>query len=197
MSTGPGELAVHPATPERWNDLERLFGPNGAIAGCWCMWWRLSGREWDELGRDGRREGLRDLVDDGRVPGLLGYRDGEPAGWVSVAPRAEFGRILRSPVLGRVDGGEEPVWSVVCFYIPAGQRRGGIGRVLLEAAVAHARERGARTLEAYPIDVGAADRRPASNELFTGVLSMYREAGFEEVDRRSPTRPVVRVRTRT
>ncbi len=28
------EYAVHPVTPDRWPDLERLFGPRGACGGC-------------------------------------------------------------------------------------------------------------------------------------------------------------------
>ncbi|HEX2026835.1 MAG TPA: GNAT family N-acetyltransferase [Nitriliruptorales bacterium] len=179
-------------TPQRWDDLEQLFGPNGAIAGCWCMWWRLSGRQWDELGMDGRRRALHRLVTDGDVPGLLAYRDTLPVGWVSLGPRERFGRLQRSPVLGRA-GSEDPrVWSIVCFYLPARERRRGVGRALLDAAVDHARERGATSLEAYPVDLAAVDRRWSSNDLFTGVLTMFADAGFQEVARHRPNRPIVR-----
>ena len=30
------QYEFHPVTPARWNDLEKLFGPRGACAGCWC-----------------------------------------------------------------------------------------------------------------------------------------------------------------
>jgi hypothetical protein len=30
------ELAVHPVTPDRWDDLVMLFGERGASSGCWC-----------------------------------------------------------------------------------------------------------------------------------------------------------------
>lgn len=186
------ELDVRPVTPERWDDLEQLFGPNGSISGCWCMWWRLSGRQWDELGADRRRRALHRLVTGGEVPGLLAYRDARPVGWVSLGPRERFGRIQRSPVLGRAGSGGSRVWSIVCFYLPARERRGGVGRALLDAAVDHAREQGAGTLEAYPVDLAAVDRRWSSNELFTGVLTMFLDAGFQEVARHRPNRPVVR-----
>ncbi len=29
-------------TPERWDDFEKLFGPHGAIGGCWRMGWWLN-----------------------------------------------------------------------------------------------------------------------------------------------------------
>ena len=44
-----GELDIRPLTPDRWADLETRFGPRGACAGCWCMWWRLTRREWELL----------------------------------------------------------------------------------------------------------------------------------------------------
>jgi GNAT superfamily N-acetyltransferase len=148
------QLEVRPLTPERWADLEDLFGPKGAIAGCWCMWWRQSGAEHDRAGNDGNRAALRRLTDAG-TPGLLGYVDGEPVGWCSFGRREEFGRLNRSPKLKAVDS--EPVWSIVCFYVRPGQRAAGVASALLDAAVEHVRDLGARLVEAYPID--PAERR--------------------------------------
>lgn len=190
MTAGLSEpMEVHPVTPDRWDDLVELFGRDrGAYSGCWCMWWRQTAAEYERDHGPSNRRALRRLVDAGRVPGLLAYADGVPAGWVSVAPRGEFGRLQRSPVLGPVD--EEPVWSIVCFYIDRGHRRQGVGRALLEAAVAYAVANGARIVEGYPVD--PMQRRKASAELFTGVPSMFEAAGFREVARRSPTRPIMR-----
>ena len=28
-------LEFYPLTPDRWPDLEALFGPRGAVGGCW------------------------------------------------------------------------------------------------------------------------------------------------------------------
>jgi GNAT superfamily N-acetyltransferase len=155
------------------------------------MWWRMPSNEFDRVGGPAKRSSLKGLVERRRVPGLLAYRDGEPVGWVSVAPREEFGRIERSNTLARVD--DTPVWSIVCFYIPRSQRGEGVGRALLEGAVEHVRSRGGRTLEAYPIDTGR-DRRPAA-DIFTGTLRMFEAAGFREVARRG-RRPIVRRRVR-
>lgn len=107
---------------------------------------------------------------------------------MSVAPRDEFGRLDRSPVLGRVD--DRPVWSVVCFYIPRQHRRGGVGEALLRAAVDHAASRGAGIVEGYP--VATADGKVPGASIYTGVVSMFRRAGFREVERRSEKRPIMR-----
>jgi hypothetical protein len=62
---------------------------------------------------------------------------------------------------------------------------------LLAAAVDHAARKGARIIEGYPID--ESRRTPTNAEAFTGLESMFRRAGFEEVvRRRSPSRPVMR-----
>lgn len=182
-------LHIRPLTPDRWDDLVALFGPHGAMAGCWCMWWRQTAREFEQHAGEANREALRALAHAGRVPGLLAYRGGRAVGWVSVAPREEFGRLERSPTLGRVD--EAPVWSVVCFYVARDERRGGVSSALLRAAADHAAAQGGRCLEGYPVDV--RDGRSRAGDIFTGVLSTFREAGFREVARRSPKRPIVRL----
>ena len=107
------KLKVLPLTPDNWSDLETLFGENGAHGGCWCMWFRQTNAEAERQSGEGNRMALKQIVDEGHVPGLIAYVDGFPAGWVSVAPRSEFSRLARSRVIKPVD--EQPVWSVVCF----------------------------------------------------------------------------------
>ena len=184
-------LEIHPVTRDRWADLLRLVGDRGAFSGCWCMWWRVTSAEFAERAGAGNRRSFKRLVDQEREPGLLGYSGGEPVGWVSVAPRDEFGRLDRSPVLGRVD--DEPVWSIVCFYIDRRHRRKGVGAALLRGAVEHAASRGARVVEGYPIDTGG-EKMPGA-EVFTGLLPMFEAAGFRVVERRRPRRPIVRFYT--
>ncbi|HEU4429274.1 MAG TPA: GNAT family N-acetyltransferase [Myxococcota bacterium] len=133
------------------------------------------------------REQLRALVDSGTSPGLIGYRGGVPVGWISLGPREQYQKLARSPVMKPVD--DQPVWSIVCFVVPAAYRRQGVAAALLAGATAWAKKRGARLLEAYPVDKPDATR---DDSLWFGKASTFERAGFEEVARRKPTRPVVR-----
>jgi GNAT superfamily N-acetyltransferase len=183
-----GELAVHPVTPDRWDDLVELFGPSGAYSGCWCMWNRQTNKEFEECHGDENRRRLQKLVADGQVPGMLAYRDGKPIGWVSVGPRADFGRLQRSPVTKPVD--DVPVWAITCFVIARKHRNKGVATALLDAAVAYAAERGAIAVEGYPVDPGR--KRMQDSEGWHGLASMFDDAGFDELARPSETRPLMR-----
>ena len=179
---------IHPVTPERWDDLVALFGERGAYGGCWCTWWRQTQAEFNRNAGAANRALLQSIVESGRVPGLLAYRDGRPVGWCSLAPREEFGRLQRSPVLGPVD--DRPVWSIVCFYIDRAHRGQGVAAALLRAAVRYAAEHGAQIVEGYPVDPRGS--QPNNAAVYTGVVTMFEQAGFEEVARRSEKRPIMR-----
>ena len=188
-TTTPLALDIHPLTPDRWDDLERLFGRQGAYSGCWCMWWRLAGKDYGNSTSQERKEQFRGIVATGRVPGLLAYRDGVPVGWCAVSPRDEFPRFGRSRYWKPID--DLPVWSIVCFYIAARQRGQGIATRLLHAAIDYAREQGASLLEAYPKEV---ESPVSDSSVYTGTAAMFRAAGFEEVARRHPGLPIMRLR---
>ena len=153
------------------------------------MWWRVTSQEWNDRHGDGLRSELKALVDEDEQPGLLAFAGDEPIGWVAVAPRSEFPRLDRSPKLRPID--DKPVWSITCFYIDRHHRRQGVAQELLSAAVEFARSRGAEVIEAYPVDTSGL-KSPSSASLFTGVLSIFEEAGFQEVARRGG-RPIVRL----
>lgn len=185
-------VTVVPVTAARWKDLERLFGPNGGCAGCWCMWFRQGSAEFRARHGESNRRALRRLVKAAVAPGVIAYRDGEPAGWCAVAPREQYPRLLRSRTLAPRD--DRPAWAVTCFYVKPGLRRGGLGRPLLEAAVRYARAHGARLLEGYPID--PVTRVVTNSEAFHGLVSTFRACGFRELERRSPNRPIMRLELR-
>jgi GNAT superfamily N-acetyltransferase len=186
---GEAELEIHPLTPDRWDDLVTVFDRPGDPKGCWCMFYRVRSRDFERLWGQGARAAFRQVVTDGPPPGLLAYRDGTPVGWVAVAPRDAYPRILNSRVLRPLD--DAPAcWAVVCFYVVRGERGGGVAAALLEAAVDFAADHGARAVEGYPKDTAGA--RKHANEMFVGSVSMFAEAGFEEVGRRSPQRPIMR-----
>jgi GNAT superfamily N-acetyltransferase len=187
MMNGKVRLEIHRLTASRWADFEKLFGKNGACAGCWCMWWRLPHAQWLAQKGENNRKAMQKLVKAGSVPGLLAYADAQPVGWCAVAPRQDYPRFNKSRVLKPVD--EQPVWSVTCFFVAREFRRRGITTQLLEAAAKFARRRGAKILEGYPIE---PKRDQPDAFVYTGLASAFRKAGFKEVARRSPTRPIFR-----
>jgi len=184
-------LAVHPATPDRWPDLEALFGRNGACGGCWCQFWKQSNAEY-RAGKGGpNHAALRRSVKGGAVPGLLAYAGDQPVGWVAVEPRSRYRRLAISRNLPVVD--ERPTWSVPCFFVARGWRGRGVASRLLSAAVAHARAHGAPAVEGYPVD---SDRPLAGAWLYPGAFSTFVKAGFAEAARRARTRPVMKLELR-
>ena len=121
-------------------------------------------------------------------PGLLAYRGKLPVGWISLGPREQFARLQRSPVMKAVDN--RPVWSIICFVVRPEYRGQGVAHALLRGAIAYARKHGAKLLEAYPVDKSGLSN---DDSMWFGAKSMYDSAGFEEVARRKPFRPIVRL----
>jgi ribosomal protein S18 acetylase RimI-like enzyme len=189
------KLTLKPLTPERWPDAETLFNAKGCSVarGCWCMAYRRSGAPGSSPSGTTRaqanRAELKALVDAHHPPGLVGYRGSVPVGWVSVGPREEYLKLRRSPVMKPVD--DQPVWSIICFVVPSAYRGQGVARALLAGAIAYARQCGAELLEAYPVDKRG---RSSDDSMWFGAKSMYDSAGFKEVARRKPQRPVVRLK---
>lgn len=173
------ELEIVPLTPDRWDDVAALFGEGGDPKTCWCMYWRVRGKDWSLGDPRSSRERLYDLVNDDRdpAPGLLAYRDGRAVGWVSVAPRDDYARLTNSRVRPKLD--DIPVWSVVCFVVSKSERGYGLTGRLLDAASDYAVQHGAPGLEAYPVDPG--DGRVPAALGYTGVLSTFEAAGFKVV----------------
>ncbi len=167
-------LEFHPATAGRWSDLAKLFGPRGACAGCWCMWPRLARAEFRAGVGEKNRRALRSIVAAGEPPGILAYVDGEPAGWCAVGPRAIYRRYEKSKTLAPVD--DQPVWSVVCFFVARPYRRQGLSVRLLREAVRYAAARGARIVEGYPTDSRA---RIADAWVWTGVAAAFGDRARE------------------
>jgi len=151
------------------------------------MWWRLTRSQFNRQTGEGNKKALKKIVDSGEIPGIIAYSNGQPVAWCSVAPRESYPSLERSRVLKRID--DEPVWSVVCFFVAKPFRGKGIMVPLLMGATEYAKKHGARIVEGYPID----PKKPmAAAFLFTGVASVFRKAKFVEVMRRSETRPIMR-----
>jgi ribosomal protein S18 acetylase RimI-like enzyme len=193
-------ITVLPLTADRMPDLDAVFQAKGCSIAkqCHCMYYRRTGKGPSPAAGEPRwapaRRAIAELSKGDMPPGLIGYLDGKPAGWVSLGPRADYARLANSPTMRAVD--DKPVWSVICFVVPSAYRKQGVVDELLAAAVAFARDRGVTLLEAYPVD---RDVPGASHAPWFGSLAMFRRAGFEEVARHKPARPIVRlaIRART
>lgn len=181
-------LSIKPIKRNLWPDLEELFGSNGACGGCWCMHWKLRGKAYEEAKGYETRQMHKAIVDSGVVTGLLAYWHGEVAGWVAVEPRSAYEKLAHSRVLKPVD--DQEVWSITCFFVAKQFRRNGIAVELIKAAVQHVSHMGGRIVEGYPVD--AQNDSPAPF-VFTGTASAFRQAGFSEVARYAPTRPIFRL----
>ncbi len=182
---------IHPLTGERWDDFVALLGPKGGYGGCWCMLWRLGKAAFDKGASGagaGNRRAMKRLAETGPPPGLLAYADGRAVGWISIAPRRVLPRLETSRVLKPVD--DQEVWSVTCFLIAKGHRGQGVGLALLKAGCDFVRDQGGTVLEGYPIE---PQKRPyPAPYAWTGFKTVFDRAGFTEVARRSPTRPIMR-----
>jgi GNAT superfamily N-acetyltransferase len=189
-----GELWVAPATAGRWPDVVTVFGTRGDPSWCWCQFFLTTGRSYTESAERNRAD-LEAQVRSAAVPlGLLAYQDGEPVGWLQVGPRTAYPRVTGNAALARVvgEGDDAVVWRTTCFVVRVGHRRQGVATALLADALGYAGGHGATVMEGHPVDVAARPTRPAGAVLYHGTATMFRDAGFVEIGRTAPTRPVMR-----
>ncbi len=190
------DVSIKPLTPESFADLAALFEEGGDPKWCWCTYFRFRGRDWTNSTAGVNRAELEALAGKDPAPGLVTHRDGRAIGWVSLAPREDYERLAYSKILAPVDGTR--VWSIVCFVVSRLARGQGVATALLSSAVEYARDHGAATLEAYPVETSGG-RVPAANA-YQGTLAMFERAGFTVVERRqrnanTPIRPIVRLQS--
>lgn len=170
---------------DTWDDFVQLFEGKGCPSYCWCMAWRPLPGDRAKAGNADRKKAMQRIVSAGTPVGILGYEDGTPVAWCSIAPRASY-----RPLGGDEyeSTAEDKVWSLVCFFVPRARRGEGIGKQLIEAAVKTARKRGARIVEAYPVDVDSPSYR------FMGLVPNFEKAGFKETKRAGKRRHVMHIR---
>jgi GNAT superfamily N-acetyltransferase len=192
MPRPDAKVEVRPLAPDDWPVIERLFGRNGACAGCWCMSWRLpsGGKLWKANQGEPNRRAFRRLVESGTARGVLAFAGDEPVGWCSIGPRAHFPKLEKSRVLRHPAPPEG--WVVSCFYIPARWRGQGVGRALLGAALDLARAEGASVLDGYPVNTRGKGRPVTPVFAWTGVPALFQAHGFTDVTPRTQERPVFR-----
>lgn len=189
MTDAEPKLDIHPLTLDCWDDFVDLFGPErGASGGCWCMWWRMPAKEFRATSRIEKRDSFHEIVGAGPPPGILVYSGNLAVGWCAVGPRASLPRLNSSRVAAPIQDDLDAVWAVSCFFLRSGYRGQGLMGTLLGAAAEFARDQGARRVEACPIEPA---RKLSWGEGFVGIASAFQAAGFKEVARRTPTRPLM------
>lgn len=185
-------LRIELADNSRWDDVVSAFGSRGSKPNsCWCQRFRVHDEATNE-------DALRREVIGSAVPiGLLAYDDGRPVAWTSVAPRRTLPGVMGNRAIGRLLDDDDDGWWVTCLNIQRASRGSGIGVALLLAAVEHARSQDASVVDGHPVDVAMSKNRPSPSALFTGTVSIFRTAGFHEVGRTHPSRPVMRIELRS
>lgn len=151
------------------------------------MFWKLRGKAFSENTGDSARQMQKSIVDSGISPGLIAYADGYPVGWIAVEPRAAYPRLAHSRALKPIDGKE--VWSITCFFVARKYRRQGVTVELLKGAIGYVKSKGGKIVEGYPVDTKKEMPAPF---IYTGTASAFRQSGFKEVARNTPSRPIFR-----
>jgi hypothetical protein len=102
----------------------------------------------------------------------------------------------RSSMIARMTPLEPSIWVVLAnrascddLHTVFGTRGAASWWALARAAVAFARDRGARAIEAYPI----IPENVIAEELHVGTPSVFADAGLVEVGRPTPRRLVMRL----
>jgi len=152
------------------------------------MSWLLTKKEFDENKGAGNKRKMKKLINSNTQPGIIAYSGNEPIGWCAIAPRDNFIRLEKSRVLQKIDS--EIVWSVPCFFIKKEFRRKGLSTEILKAAIEFSKSKGAKIVEGYPSEPYAKNIPAAF--AWTGLPSGFLKAGFNEVIRRSKSRPIMR-----
>jgi ribosomal protein S18 acetylase RimI-like enzyme len=194
-------VTIKPANEAACGDLQTVFGERGSAAYCQCQRYKLAPKEaFRKFPVAERQERLEAQTHcghpgAGQTSGLVAYLDGEPVGWCAVEPRTAYPslvRVYRTPWEDRDEDKTDPTaWAVTCIVVRVGYRRRGIAHALAKAAVEHAKARGARVVERYPMrtDVGEV----TWDEIHVGTEGMFAVAGLKEVSRPGKRRLVMRL----
>ena len=187
-------VTVVPLTPDLWPAFEGLFGKQGACYGCWCTHFRLPPAVRRIPDKQRNKDHIKARIEAGPPPGLLAFDGDRAVGWMQIGPRADVpewnnkGRV--SAPVEDVDAADAGIWAISCFFLRTGARGQGLTHQLVAAGIAHARENGARLLEACPMRQSKDSR---SIGLYVGSARVFEKAGFAVVAERKAGRPLMRL----
>lgn len=171
-----------------WTDIESLFGAKGACGGCWCMWWRLRHRDYENSKGHKNKELLKKLVNENKPLGIIAYENEKPIGWCSISPRKYLIRLETSRIFKPLD--TVPVWSITCLYVNKDYRNKGLSGQLINWASEYAFNNGAMCIESYPI-LNKKKKTP-DTFAFVGLKTAFEKASFKVIKQASETRCIMR-----
>lgn len=202
------KLTIKPLTEATAADFfdffdNRAFSDGSPYAPCYCNCFHLTseevrsgiGERADALGggfeglRLALREAAEDLIKKGVLRGYLAYENCLAIGWCNANDQQNYIRVGSFEPENRreedyyISPGEKgKIKSLVCFEIAPDYRGKGIAKALLQQVCADAEADGFELIEVYP---QAADSYSPLD--FNGPVTMYQNAGFEEVKRHGKT----------
>lgn len=145
------------------------------------MAWRATSAELKQANGAKRKEQIAERVEAGTPIGILGYLQSEPVAWCSIAPRSTFRGLVCD---GTADQG---VWSITCFFVLRSHRGTKVATAMLSAALKHAKRKGAKVVEGYPVDADSPSYR------HMGFVPMFEGTGFAESGRQGSRRHIMRL----
>lgn len=184
------ELQFEFLNENNWSQFEALFGEKGACAGCWCMLYRLTNKEWQSGKKNGENKiKMQHLVFENKMTGVLAFHKNEAIAWAAFSPREDFQKLDRSRIHKKID--DTQVWSIPCVFIKKEFRKMGISTLLLKGIIDLAKKNNIRHIEAYPIK---SHVQIADAFAWNGVVSSFEKAGFTIVSERSNNHPMMRIK---
>ena len=148
QSAVPSVTAV-PYEPSLFEKRTALFRASGC--GCHCRYWHFPGNKNEWMARLAFDEDAN--IDEARSEtngGILALEGEVAVGWMKLTPRASVPKLLALPVYRNLKLDTPETLVIGCFLVHPAHRGQRIARALLSAAIAHARSRGMKFMEAYP-----------------------------------------------
>ena len=183
------KLKFDPLTSANWKQFEEVMGEKGGCGNCWCMYFRIPYKTFQEIKPDGNKKLMKQIVKKGEPVGLIASMNKQTVGWIGLAPREDYIKLENSRTFKRID--DKPVWSITCFFIKKELRRMGLSRQLIKGAIDFAKKKKIKTLEAYPA-IPYSEKVPYPF-LWVGVLSSFIKNGFTVVQQNGKSRAMVRI----
>lgn len=158
------------------------FGYEPHWATCFCRYYHTncSSELWQKRsGEENRREAL-ESIESGNMKGYLAFDGDKCIGWCNANDVRQYIRIVND--LNHLIK-DSKVGCPICFVIHPEYRKQGVARLLLKTIMEDFKKQNFDAVLALPIDNAKEPQK-----LYRGTLNMYKETGFEEVEKHDNVR---------